>query len=215
MRLRFWVQLPHREIEPEGFVEIGCNCHKECLTGICKYSDYLIQAILAHEFLMWIGRCCLFSILLFGVAVVGWELSPFPSTYVSHNQRPLRERLCFLGLSLQCLVGVFVSLFPGGSHNRPPLFAPSFTRCIWCIRRDSIPPFTGDARLPENTQPPSLPCSKRFLGSKVSRLLSSTMALPLVSFSVVPGPWTPSRMVMLLRHYYDHLGRQEGHCKVL
>ena len=73
-----------------------------------------------------------------------------------------RERLCFLGLSLQCLVGVFVSLFPGGSYNRPPLFAPSFTRCIWCIRRDSIPPVTGDARLPENTQPPSLPCSNDF-----------------------------------------------------
>ena len=42
---------------------------------------------------------------------------------------------------------------------------------------------------------------KRFLGSKVSRLLSSTMALPRVPFSVFPGPLTPSRMVMLLRHW--------------
>ena len=28
-----------RETKPEGVVEIRVYCHKECLTGICKYSD--------------------------------------------------------------------------------------------------------------------------------------------------------------------------------
>ena len=165
---------------------------------------------------MWTGRCCLFPLLLFGVAVVGWELSPFPSTYVSYNQRTPRERLCFLGFSLQCFVGDMLSLFPGGSYNRPPLFAPSFTRCIWCIRRDSIPPFTGDARLPENTQPLSLSCSNDFW-ARSFRLLSSTMELPLVPFSVVPGPHWPRQEWWCFwdTGHYDHLGRQEGHCKVL
>ena len=94
------------------------------MTGICKHSDYLTQAILAHvailvqtityEFLMWIGRCCLFSILLFSVAVVGWELSPFPSTYVSYNQRPQESVCAFLVCHYSVSLGFLFRFFLGG-----------------------------------------------------------------------------------------------------
>ena len=61
---------------------------------ICKNSDYMTQATLAQvailvqtitsEFLKWTGRCCLYpsagSEVLLLLAVVGWELSPLPST---------------------------------------------------------------------------------------------------------------------------------------
>ena len=39
----------------------------------------LVQTI-TSEFLKWTGRCCLYPLALSGIAVVGWELSPLPST---------------------------------------------------------------------------------------------------------------------------------------
>ena len=63
--------------------------------AILAHVAILVQTI-TYVFLMWTGRCCLISILLFSVAVVGWELSPFPSTYVSYNQRPQESVCAFL-----------------------------------------------------------------------------------------------------------------------
>ena len=39
----------------------------------------LVQTI-TSEFFKWTGRCCLYPLALSGIAVVGWELSPLPST---------------------------------------------------------------------------------------------------------------------------------------
>ena len=121
--------------KPEGVVEIRVYRHKECLTGICKYSDYLTQAILAHvailvqtityEFLMWTGRCCLISILLFSVAVVGWELSPFPSTYVSYNQRPQESVCAFLVCHHSVSLGFLFRFSLGGPTTDHPCSLPA------------------------------------------------------------------------------------------
>ena len=39
----------------------------------------LVQTI-TSEIFKWTGRCCLYPLALSGIAVVGWELSPLPST---------------------------------------------------------------------------------------------------------------------------------------
>ena len=128
-----------------------------------------------------------------------------------------RERLGFLGFSLQCFVGDLFSLFPGGSYNRPPLVRSQLHQMhlmhpTWFD--------TALHRWRKTTGEHATTISvllKRFLGSKVSRLLSSNMELPLVPFSVVPGPhWPrPEWWCFWDTGHYDHLGRQEGHCKVL
>ena len=167
------------------------------MTGICKYSDYLTQAILAHvailvqtityEFLMWTGRCCLFPILLFGVAVVGWELSPFPSTYVSYNQRPQESVCAFLVSHYSVSLGICFRFFLGGpttDHPCSPPASPDASDASDVIRyRPSQ--VTQDYRRTRNHY---LCLAQTISGLEVSRLLSSTMELPLVPFSVVPGP---------------------------
>ena len=138
------------------------------LDGHLQVFRLLTQAILAHfailvqtityEFLMWTGRCCLISILLFSLLLLAGNCLPFHQPTCPTTKDPKRAFVLSWFVITVSRWG-FCFAFPWGSYNRPPLFAPSFTGCIWCIRRDSIPPFTGDARLPENTQPPSLPCS--------------------------------------------------------
>ena len=86
------------------------------------------------------GMCCA------GTLQVGF----LPIESPGHSPKTPRKLWGFLGFFLRCQVGDSAYTYPG-PQNRPPLLTPSFTRCIWYIRRDSTEPPTGDARLAENT----------------------------------------------------------------
>ena len=164
---------------------------------------------------MWTGRCCLFPILLFGVAVVGWELSPFPSTYVSYNQRPQESVCAFLVSHYSVSLGICFRFFLG--VLQPTTLARSQLHQMHLMHPTWFD--TALHRWRKTTGEHATTISvllKRFLGS-ISRLLSSTMELPLVPFSVVPGPHWPRQEWWCFwdTGHYDHLGRQEGHCQVL
>ena len=70
-----------------------------------------------------------------------------------------RKHWGFLGFFLRCQFGDSAYTHPWGSQDRTPLLTPSFTRCIWCIRRDSTEPITCDARLAEDTHSLNPLCS--------------------------------------------------------
>ena len=128
-----------------------------------------------------------FSYTIVGVAVVGWELSPFPSTYVSYNQTPQESVCAFLVSHYSVSLGICFRFFLGGPTTDHPCSLPASPDAFDApdVIRYRPSQVTQDYRRTRNHYHVLL---KRFLGSKVSRLLSSTMELPLVPFSVVPGP---------------------------
>ena len=137
--------------------------------------------------------------LLSSFYTIGWELSPFPSTYVSYNQRPQESVCAFLVCRYSVSLG-FLFRFPlGGPTTDHPCSLPASPDASGAsdVIRYRPSQVTQDYRRTRNHHL----CLAQILGSKVSRLLSSTMALPRAPFRVVPGPLTPSRMVMLLRHW--------------
>ena len=97
-----------------------------------------------------------------------------------------RERLCFLGFSLQCLVGDLFSIFLGGPTTDHPCSLPASPDAS--DASDVIRYRPSQMRQDHRRTRNHYLCLAQFLGSKVSRLLSSTMELPLVPFRVVPGP---------------------------
>ena len=158
----------------------------------------LVQTI-TYEFLMWTGRCCLLSILLFSVAVVGWELSPFPSTYVSYNQRPQESVCASLVCHYSVSLGFLFRFSLGGPTTDHPCSLPASPHAsgasdvIW-YRPSQV---TQDYRRTRNHH--------LCLAQIWARRSLGCLAPPWRSLDYLSvwfrGPLTPSRMVMLLRHW--------------